>query len=407
MAATRLLPPQDYADRLVGAVHRLPSTPIAIGDAHRRVLAEDVTARYSLPGFDNSAMDGYVVRAADVPAPGTTLPVAGVIAAGDTRQVRLEPGTAWQIMTGAAVPDGADAIVQVEHTDGGTEQVRFDVAAVAGRSIRAAGGDVQAGALVLPAGTRIGARHVPVLAASGRAEVPVVPLPKVALISTGDELRSPGEELEHGQIIDTNGPMLAALVRQAGFEVARVDRCGDTGDAVRDAVDAALAAGADAIITSGGVSAGAFEPLKAAFEGGTEVEFSKIAMQPGKPQGFGFVRTGVPLFALPGNPVSSLVSFVVFVAPALRVMAGRSPQIRWTTATVADGWRTPDERTQLARVRLEHRGDGHFATASGGPGSHLMGGLSTADGLAWIDAEIDEVRAGDRIRVIGLDGEFV
>lgn len=401
-----LLAPSDYSARLTGAVAALPAVDVAVTDCLGLVLAEPVIARASLPGFDNSAMDGYAVRAQDVPDAGTVLPVAGVVPAGDTRRNRLEPGTAWQIMTGAPVPDGADTVVQVELTDGGTDEVRFERAAEPGVSIRRAGEDVSAGDEVLAAGTRIAARHVPVLVAAGSATVRVIPRPKVAVISTGDELRSVGDELAYGQIIDTNAPMLAALARQAGFEVVHIGRSGDTAEAVLAAVEQASDAGADAIITTGGVSAGAFEPLKAAFEGGSEITFSKVAMQPGKPQGFGIIGDRMPLFALPGNPVSSLVSFVMFVAPALRTMAGRTTDIAWLSARVTKGWRTSPGRAQIARVRLSQNDHGLGVAPSGGPGSHLMGGLAHADALAWIDASVDEVTAGDEVRVVSLEGEF-
>lgn len=404
MSLTR---PEHYQQLLVSRVARLPEETVGVDRSLGLVLAADVVARHPLPGFDNSAMDGYAVRAADVTAGGVSLPVAGCVPAGDTRRITLEPGTAWQIMTGAAVPHGADCVVQVELTDGGTQTVRFDSPATLGSAIRRAGEDVAPGAVVLQAGTRVHARHVPVLAASGASTVAVIPRPRVAVISTGDELRSPGEELAHGQIVDTNAPMLAALIAQAGFEVAQVGRCGDTAADLLTAVESASAAGAHAIITTGGVSAGEFEPLKAAFEGGSEVTFTKIAMQPGKPQGFGLVGRGVPLFALPGNPVSSLVSFVMFVAPALRVLAGRPSRIGWRDATATTHWTTPAGRAQIARVQLTQSHGALQAALSGGPGSHLMGGLAQADALAWVDPEVDEVRIGDTLKVISLDGEFV
>lgn len=401
----RMLTPQQYADRLAASLRGLPTQQVPVQRARGLVLAAPVRAQHRLPAFDNSAMDGYAVRAQDVTAADVVLPVAGCIPAGRTDRLQLEPGTAWQIMTGAPMPDGADSIVQVELTDGGTEQVRFDAAAVPGASVRRAGEDVEAGQVVLQADTRIGARHMAALVGSGATSVEVTPRPRVAVISTGDELQAPGIPLQHGQITDSNAPMLSALVEQGGFEVTFVGHSDDTAEALLAVVREAAPL-ADAIITTGGVSAGEFEPLKAAFEGGRAVTFERIAMQPGKPQGFGYVDETTPLFALPGNPVSALVSFVMFVAPALRTMAGRSTSARWGTATAVEGWRTSPGRAQIARVWIEADGPYLNARVSGGPGSHLMGGLAAANGLAWIDAEVDQVRAGDSLRVLSLDGEF-
>lgn len=401
-----VISPEDYSQQLLRAVRRAAPVQLKVDRCEGLVLADPVASASALPGFDNSAMDGYAVRAEDVPAGGIELPVAGCIPAGDTRINVLQAGTAWQIMTGAAVPEGADSVVQVELTDGGSEQVRFSAAASHGAAIRRAGEDVQVGDEVLAADTRIRAHHLPVLLACGRDQVAVTPAPRVAVISTGDELRSAGIPLVPGEIVDTNGPMLAALVRQAGFEVALTGRCADTSTALLDAVRSALDAGADAVVTSGGVSAGEFEPLKAAFEGGQEISFTKVAMQPGKPQGFGLLDSRTPLFALPGNPVSSLVSFVLFVAPALRVMAGRSPQARWRPATATAGWSSSRPRVQIARVQLSANDTGLTVAPSGGPGSHLMGGLAQADALAWVDPDVDEVKVGDTVRVLSLEGDF-
>lgn len=391
----------DYQNLLTDAVRPLAATARPVTEVEGLVVAEPVIAALPLPGFDNSAMDGYALRAADATTAGASLPVAGVVPAGDTRRTRLQPGTAWQIMTGAAVPDGADCVVPVEKTRRQGERVVLESAAVAGASIRRRGEDVSAGEVVLPAGSHLLASRIPVLVSAGASEVWVHLRPRVAVISTGDELRAPIGPLDHGQIVDSNGPMLAALVRQAGFEVVEVARSGDRGDAVRAVIDRLLGR-VDAIVTSGGVSAGEFEPLKEAFAGGTAVQFRSVRMQPGKPQGFGFAADGVPLFALPGNPVSALVSFVMFVAPALRVMAGRSAPIGWRPTRVAQGWRPTDGRAQVARVQLTPDG----VVPAGGPGSHLMGGLAAADALAFVPADVATLEPGDVVDVIGLSGDF-
>ncbi|NHN55641.1 molybdopterin molybdotransferase MoeA [Calidifontibacter sp. DB0510] len=402
-----MLTPADYTARLLAAVEPLAPVRVPVGqvaDWLGRVLAEDVRAEVAVPAFDNSAMDGYAVRADDLTNPPATLPVVGDIPAGDTRAHRLGVGEALRIMTGAALPAGADAVVQVEFTDGGAQQVRIDRAVGAGTAVRRAGSDLRPGDPVVPAGVRADARHTAAIVSCGVREVTVHPVPRVAVISTGDELRAPGEVLEPGQIVDSNGPMLAALVRQAGFEVARVQRIGDTAQDVRAAL--ADLAGVDAIITSGGVSAGAFEPLKAAFGAGSEVTFSSVAMQPGKPQGFGVVD-GRPLFALPGNPASSFVSFVLFAAPVLRRMAGRDSAIRTTMARAAETWRTSPGRMQVARVTVDRRHPGDLEVRpAGGASSHLTGGLAGADALALVPAETDQVAVGDRLGIIDLEGEF-
>ncbi len=388
-----------YRQRLIGAVEPLAARRVGVQDPTALlglVTVEPVHSKVSLPPFANSAMDGYAVRATDTAGAPVTLPVADDVPAGDTRTLTLAPGTAMRIMTGAPVPDGADAVVQVEHTDGGTDTVRIDREVPLGTAIRDVGDDITPGRLVLPAGVRLSARHLPVLVSAGAGEVVVRPRPRVAVISTGDELRPPGSVLEHGQIVDSNGPMLAALALEAGFDVVSVQQIGDTGQEARDAVRD-LTERADAIVTSGGVSAGAFEPMRRAFEGDGEMDFVKVAVQPGKPQAFGRLG-GIPVFGLPGNPASALVSFVLFAAPALRTMAGRPADLVTERHEVATGWRpaAPD-RTQVARVALLP--DGRIEQ-SGGPGSHLLGGLAGSDALAIVPDDVTEVRDGDLLDVI-------
>lgn len=397
----------EYQQRVVAAAR--PLSPRTVGTAEAvdllgLVTASPVHTRVALPGFTNSAMDGYAVLAADVRSASAdgpvSLPVVGEIPAGDTRSLRLEPGTCWRIMTGAPVPDGADAVVQVELTDGGLEQVQIREAVESGRAVRHRGEDVRPGDEVLPAGTRLRPRHVPALVSSGVGEISVFPRPRVAVVSTGDELVEPGREPGHGQVVDSNAPMLAALAVECGFELAAVRRVGDTADEVR-AVLTELAADADLIVTSGGVSAGAFEPLKLAFEGSDHFEFVKVAMQPGKPQGFGKIG-GAKVFALPGNPVSSLVSFLVFVAPAGRVLAGRDPRLPTVEAAVAEKWTSPPGRQQFARVVFDE--DGRVVRPIGGQGSHVMGGLAGSQALAIVPAATTEVAVGETLHVIPLEG---
>lgn len=397
----------EYQQRIVAAARPLPPRSVAADDATGLlglVMAEPLRSRVALPGFTNSAMDGYAVRAADVQGATAdspvSLPVAGDIPAGDTRSLQLQPGTCWRIMTGAPVPDGADAIVQVELTDGATDTVAIRSAVDAGRAIRRRGEDIEPGDEVLRAGTRLLPRHVPALLSAGVPAISVIPRPRVAIVSTGDELVPPGQEPGHGQVVDSNGPMLAALATECGFEVTAVRRVGDTADEVR-AVLTELVGVADVIVTSGGVSAGAFEPLKLAFEGNGNFEFVKVAMQPGKPQGFGNLE-GTRVFALPGNPVSSLVSFLVFVAPAARVLAGRDPQVVTVEARVGEHWVSPPGRQQFARVVFDD--DGRAIRPVGGQGSHVLGGLAGSQALAVVPTDTTEVAVGETLRVIPLEG---
>ncbi|WP_446666969.1 molybdopterin molybdotransferase MoeA [Flexivirga sp. B27] len=401
----------EYQQRVVAAMRQLPPRAVdlsgaAAGEADLLGLmtAQPVRTAVALPGFTNSAMDGYAVLAADVAsaredAP-VSLPVVGEIPAGDTRSLKLAPGSCWRIMTGAPLPEGADAVVQVELTDGGLQQVQIREAVETGRAIRHRGEDVQPGDEVVPAGVRLRPRHLPALISAGVDEVTVVPRPRVAVVSTGDELVEPGRRPGHGQVVDSNAPMLAALATECGFEVTAVRRAGDTADAVRSVLSE-VAAEADLIVTSGGVSAGAFEPMKLAFEGSDHFDFVKVAMQPGKPQGFGTLD-GTPVFALPGNPVSSLVSFLVFVAPAGRVLAGRDPQLPTVEAAVAERWTSPPGRQQFARVVFDE--DGRVVRPIGGQGSHVLGGLAGSQALAIVPADTTEVAVGETLRVIPLEG---
>ena len=390
---------EDYRQHLIDQVQPLASRRIPVLAPHLlgSVLAEDVVSAAALPGFDNSAMDGYAVRAADVTAAPVTLPVGGDIPAGDTRQNTLQPGTAWRIMTGAPMPDGADSVVQVEITDGGTQQVRIERSVAIGTAVRRLGGDVRKDAVVALAGTRVAPWHVPAIVSAGHVDVDVVPRPRVGVVTTGDELRAAGSDLAYGQVIDCNGPMLASLVAAHGFTVGPIRTVGDEGPQTRAALTA-LAEEVDVIVTSGGVSAGAFEPLKLAFA--DDFEFTQVAMQPGKPQGFGMLGD-VPVFCLPGNPVSSLVSFEVFVAPAVRRMAGRPSAAPSVRASVQTGWTSPSGRAQFARVVLDHE---RRIVSSGGQASHIMGGLAAANALAFVPAEVTQVDEGDVLEVFPLIG---
>src|SRR5690242_20811005 len=301
----------------------MPAEEVALQAARGRVLAADVVATTALPSFDNSAMDGYAVRAAEVADAPVTLPVAFDIPAGRTDVPPLPPGAVARIMTGAPVPAGADAIVPVEQTDGGTETVALKAAPEVGTHVRRAAEDVAAGDVVLTAGTVLGPAQIGVAAAVGHARVAVRRRPVVLVLSTGSELVAPGAPLQHGQIYESNGPMLAAAVEDAGARAELLRFVPDDVAHLHRVLGERLGAGAvDLVLTSGGISAGAYEVVKESLAG-RGVEFVKVAMQPGGPQGAGLLDGAGPgVVALPGNPVSSQVSFEVFVRPVLRAALG-------------------------------------------------------------------------------------
>jgi len=401
--------PLDEHRRLARALGQpLPAEPTGLDDALGRVLARDVRSTGPLPAWDNSAMDGYAVRAADVasasPEAPVRLPVALEAAAAPTDPRTLPPGSAARIMTGAPVPAGADAVVPVEQTDGGTQTVELRAAAAPGACVRRAGSDVGAGDLVLTAGTLLGPGHVAALAAVGLDGVPTHRRPRVAVLSTGDELVPPGRPLRHGQLHDSNSWLLAAQVRAAGGEPVRMGPAPDDVDALR-ALLRELDGTVDAVVTSGGVSMGAYDVVKAALVGtdlGADVELVTVAVQPGKPQALGRLPGGTPFFGLPGNPVSTFATFELFVRPALQRMRGLADPERPALEAVADeGWSTPAGRAQVMPVRWVGPGRRRVAPASpGGSGSHLVARLALLDALAVVPADVDRVEPGDTVTVL-------
>ena len=384
----------------------LPVERVPLGRARGRVLAEALVAGIALPPFDNSAMDGYAVRAADVAGAAEgdprELPVTADIPAGRTDVPPLAPGTAHRIMTGAPLPAGADTVVQVEHTDGGLDRVRVLQAPAAGTSVRRAGEDVVAGQVVLPAGTVLGPPQIGVAAAVGAASLPVRRRPTVLVLSTGSELVAPGTPLRLGQIYESNGPMLAAAVEEAGGVADLLRFVPDDVAHLHRVLDDRLAAGTvDLVITSGGISAGAYEVVKDALAG-RGVEFVKVAMQPGGPQGVGRVG-GVGVVALPGNPVSSHVSFEVFVRPVLRAALGHQhPERPRVTAALAAPLTSTAGRRQYRRGVV----DAVAGTVAevGGPPSHLLGALARADCFFVVPEETTELPAGSPVEVRLLEG---
>jgi len=380
----------------------LPEESVPLATAHGRVLARDVAAAVALPGFDNSAMDGYAARRAEVGGAAerpVRLPVAEDIPAGRSDVVPLAPGTVHRIMTGAPLPPGADVVVPVELTDGGTEVVEIRDSPAAGTHLRRAGEDIAAGAVALSAGSPLGAAQLGLAAAVGLTELPVRRRPRVLVLSTGSELVAPGEPLAPGQIYESNSLLLAAAVEEAGGLPRRLHFVPDDVDQFLATVRAQLAT-ADLLITSGGVSAGAYEVVKDAFRGLGTVEFGKVAMQPGGPQGAGTVD-GVPVVTLPGNPVSAFVSFEVFVRPALRRALGHaSPERLRAPARLTGPLRSPPGRRQYLRGRYE-AGE---VSQVGGPGSHLVAHLARANCLVVVPEDVTELAAGAEVDVVLIEG---
>ncbi|MET0453212.1 MAG: gephyrin-like molybdotransferase Glp [Mycobacterium sp.] len=378
---------------------------VAIGDALGLVLATDVVAPLSLPGFDNSAMDGYAVHVEDVATASADQPVKLIVAqdipAGRTDTLVLEPGTVHRIMTGAPLPTGATAVVPVEATDGAIDAVTILASPRPGQHIRHAGEDVTAGTTVLHAGQVLTPAALGLAAALGLGKLNVVPRQRVLVMSTGTELVAAGTPLQPGQIYESNAVMLAAAVRDAGAEVATVAMTSDDVATFR-AVLASHAETADLIITTGGVSAGAYEVVKDALA--DEVSFVKVAMQPGMPQGAGHVAQ-TPIVTLPGNPVSALVSFEVFIRAPLRAAMGLVHADRpRLTATVLEDLTSPPGKRQFRRGVLNRSETDGLATATsyGPPASHHLRWLASADCLLEIDEDVVALPAGSPVRVWDL-----
>jgi molybdopterin molybdotransferase len=386
-----------------GLLGLMPVERVAVAAAAGRVLAADVPALVPLPVFTNSAMDGYAARWAEVSAarPGAPvrLPVAADIPAGRTDVPPLEPGTVHRIMTGAPVPPGADVVVPVEQTDARTDVVTITSAPAAGSHLRHVGEDISAGVVALPAGTALGPAQLGLAASLGHAELDVRRRPRVLVLSTGSELVAPGSPLRPGQIYESNSVQLAAAVTDAGGEARTLHFVPDDVDLFLATVRSELAT-ADLLVTSGGVSAGAYEVVKDAFRGLGTVEFTKVAMQPGGPQGAGTVD-GVPVFTLPGNPVSSFVSFEVFVRPAIRrALGSTSPGRLRASARLTAPLRSPAGRRQFLRGRF----DGGEVSQVGGPGSHLVAHLARANCLVVVPEDVTELPAGADVSVVLIEG---
>lgn len=379
---------------------KLTPCSVRLTDAFGLILAEEVIARFAVPPFDNSAMDGFAIGTPDLGAVPKILKVTGDIPAGTEHPNALAVGEAARIMTGAPLPDGADAVVPVEHTDVSSgpgelpTQVEVRRPVRRGQHIRRAGEDVAVGDLVLHPGAELSPAAVSAAAAVGYGELLVHPRPLVLVISTGSELTAPGRPIASGQIPDSNSLLLTGLLQQFGADVTALTTSDDPAE-FRAALDST---GADLVVTSGGVSAGAFEVVRQVT--GADCEFSQVAMQPGKPQGLGNVG-GRPLLAFPGNPVSVFVSAWLFARPLIARLAGRPQEAQWRKVSAAASWNKSVGREQYLPVRLS----GGAEPAHGlGSASHAIASLHLADGLARVPSQVSGVEVGDPVEVLTTNG---
>jgi molybdopterin molybdotransferase len=399
-----MIPVEEAQAAVLAACRPLAPRLVPLAEALGCVTAGTVVAGHDVPSFANSAMDGFAVRAADTAAAPVTLEVVGTAAAGAAPGVAVGPGQAVRIMTGAVVPAGADAVVMVERTSaaGGVGRVTVQVAAGPGDHVRHPGEDLRAGQVLFEPGTELGPGHLGVLASVGLTTVEVVPPARVGVLSTGDELTSAPGPLRPGQIRDSNRPTLLALVAQAGWVPVDLGSVPDDEAAITAAIEGGVA-GCDAILTSGGVSVGDFDYVKAVLDRLGDMHWWQVAVRPAKPLAFGTVA-GTPVFGLPGNPVSSMVSFELFARPALRQMTGHRGLSRPELAAVADEplRRHPDGKLHLVRVVATAAADGRFhVRPSGGQGSHMLRAMALSNALAFLPDGAG-VEAGATVKVILL-----
>ena len=398
---------QHLEDCLAG-IETLSPLELRLLDAHGCTLSEDVQATWNLPPFTNSSMDGYAVRAEDVAGASESapvvLPVVGDIPAGYSGALAVSPGQCARIMTGAPMPAGADAVVPVEWTDGDIVRVSITRPAQAQAFVRFEGEDASAGDLVLGAGTRLGPQQLALLAAVGRARVLVRPRPRVVVMSTGSELVEPGESIAGGKIPDSNSFMLAAAAQAAGATAYRVGFVPDEPKTLITTIEDQLIR-ADLVITTGGVSVGAYDVVKEALGRMGKVTFDRVAMQPGMPQGFGRVGPdSTPIYTLPGNPVSAFVSFEIFVRPVLRRLQALEPLHRPTVrAVLKSSVQSPAGKRQFLRGALDVEDGRYVVDTVGGPGSHLLAGLANANCFIVVPEDQTHLAAGDAATVMMLE----
>ena len=403
-----MIPVEDARVRVLAACPPLPARAVPLADALGRVLAEPVVSGVDVPPFANTAMDGFAVRAADTTGAPVRLDVVGTLAAGaDPAGFTVGPGQAVRIMTGAPMPAGADAVVMVERTSAADPGgVVIEVPAAVGDHIRSAGDDVRSGQTVFEASTVVTPGHLGVLASLGLTDVTVFPAARVGVLSTGDELVQGSTPLRAGQIRDSNRPTLLAMVREAGCVAVDLGTTRDDEDAIRSKLEEGLAT-CDAVVTSGGVSVGDFDYVKVVLDRIGRMDWWQLAVRPAKPLAFGVAGPGdTPVFGLPGNPVSSMVSFELFVRPALRRMMGHPAErlLRPVVPAVADEAlpRRPDGKLHLDRVVASHGPDGrHHVRRSSGQASHLLRAMALVNALALVP-DGDGVAEGGTVDIMVL-----
>jgi molybdopterin molybdotransferase len=393
-----LLSLEEAQRRILERVVRLPAEQVSLQDAAGRVTAADVPSRVDLPPFDSSAMDGFALRAADTPG---RLPVVERIAAGRPASRALVAGEAMAIATGGAIPDGANAVIPIEYVVDHGNEVETAERVDPGADIRPRGGDIRAGQVVVPSGMRLGPAQLGALAAAGAADIPATRRPRAAVLSTGTELRTPGTELEPGQIYEANGVLLAAQLATAGADVERLEPVADDEAAHRAALQAGLEA--DVLVSSGGVSVGPHDLVRSVGgELGVEEVLWGVAVKPGKPLSFG-VRGRTLVFGLPGNPVSCLVCFELFVRPAVLALQGLAePLPRFEPGRLAKGVRPNQARTELVRARSRIADGKVELEAVTGQESHMIARAAGADTLILVPAGSEELAAGSPISYLRL-----
>jgi molybdopterin molybdotransferase len=398
----------EHLGEVLGQVQPLHALEVGLLDAHSCILAEDVFATEPLPAFDLAAVDGFAVRSADVQVLPVVLPVIGEVTPGLSTGLSVQPGLCVRIVAGSLLPSGADAVVPVEWTDAGYQQVRIDRAPPSRGFVHPAGADVAAQDLVIAAGTHLGSAQISLAAAIGRSRLRVRPRPRVVVVSTGSELVEPGTLLGPGQSFDSNSLALTAACIEAGAIAYRVGIIPDDDRRMLDTIEDQLVR-ADLLLTSGGVTTGSYDVVREVLSRLGPVGFHQVAMQPGMPQGFGTIGPdSVPVFALPGNPVSAMVSFEVFVRPALRRMLGAEKVLRpLVSALATTPLASPPGRRSFLRVWLEVKDGAYVVTPVSGPGAHAMAGMSRANALAIVPEAVEQVAAGMPVQVMMLERRAV